>query len=634
MLSVWPPQEGLPGPEDGIPDRGGLRVNPVRRKRVASSSIPIGSTPNCKATKRWLDENNGWGHDGESNNTASNDSWNRPKVQNGPKNGSVPHIPRKVPPSVKTPCVIPPPVKTPGSSSKGNSKGKKGSPPAIKGSFGTKSQSKAAWSPAEDDPYMPVKGEEFDKPDGPVVVPPLNSTGNQGNVDENGCRVPSVYGGKNHELSWIHYPFKDLACEMAINKSTFFVGRVFTTSVEGLEMCFEDLEPLDSEPGVVDSLGQNDLAKRYAKASKQENLMSWLGWSQAPDTGRYLLVYEGLGSFLSASQLIRPECDEYGFAPNSELDWRSRLCIARDVASAMLHLHQHKPPLVHGDLQTGRILFNPNTFLSKITGAGVTPLLRNPKTYVRDISNPDYAMEGFDLPLDCEMAAQGPTSYYDPKYAGKTHPQQDNYAFGVILLELLTGRAPEEKGEGNAQVTYPFISLRDTHCMPKLGPMSDLHASWPAPLVGRIGDVALRCLLPQDNDRPSFLDLRGRMRRFLGNHRPDDPLPVCTDFSQFSPGGTCKPATDSGQDKFGQWWSPCSDPQYRLENCKPDGKPCTRKGCQGIWKNGEPCLFCHDHPPEVLQMFEARRGFARKLRKCEDWQRGSRKAMEAKRNSA
>lgn len=64
-------------------------------------------------------------------------------------------------------------------------------------------------------------------------------------------------------------------------------------------------------------------------------------------------------------------------------------------------------------------------------------------------------------------------------------------------------------------------------------------------------------------------------------------------------------------------WSPCTDPRFEQPSCgEGNGKPCTRKGCSGIFeKTGEPCQFCHAHSAEVIARFEAFRGFARRAAK-------------------
>jgi hypothetical protein len=64
-------------------------------------------------------------------------------------------------------------------------------------------------------------------------------------------------------------------------------------------------------------------------------------------------------------------------------------------------------------------------------------------------------------------------------------------------------------------------------------------------------------------------------------------------------------------------WSPCTDPRFEQPSCgEGNGKPCTRKGCSGIFeKTGEPCQFCHVHSAEVIARFEAFRGFARRAAK-------------------
>ena len=76
--------------------------------------------------------------------------------------------------------------------------------------------------------------------------------------------------------------------------------------------------------------------------------------------------------------------------------------------------------------------------------------------------------------------------------------------------------------------------------------------------------------------------------------------------------------------KMNMDWSPCTDPKYEQPDCgERNLKPCTRKGCTGIFeKTGEACLFCHAHPADVIARFEAFRGFARRCRSTRDARRG------------
>lgn len=75
--------------------------------------------------------------------------------------------------------------------------------------------------------------------------------------------------------------------------------------------------------------------------------------------------------------------------------------------------------------------------------------------------------------------------------------------------------------------------------------------------------------------------------------------------------------TDQQLARMNMDWSPCADALFEQPGCDAgNGKPCTRKGCTGIFeRTGEPCTFCHHHGPDVIARFEAFRGFARRAAK-------------------
>lgn len=104
------------------------------------------------------------------------------------------------------------------------------------------------------------------------------------------------------------------------------------------------------------------------------------------------------------------------------LHWTSCLKIAEDLAAGLLHIHQN-PGLTHGNLKSTNVLLG-SDFESCITDYGLTPF-RNP-----DSSEESGASSLFYRAPECR----------DPR---KPLTQQaDVYSYGVLLLELLTGKTP------------------------------------------------------------------------------------------------------------------------------------------------------------------------------------------------
>lgn len=106
------------------------------------------------------------------------------------------------------------------------------------------------------------------------------------------------------------------------------------------------------------------------------------------------------------------------------LHWTSCMKIAEDVAAGLVHLHQSS--IVHGNLKPSNVLLGPD-FESCLTDYGLVPTL---------------------LPSNAELHSSSSLLYRAPEVRGPhAHatsftPATDVYSFGVLLLELLTGRTP------------------------------------------------------------------------------------------------------------------------------------------------------------------------------------------------
>ncbi|KAK9139892.1 hypothetical protein Scep_009573 [Stephania cephalantha] len=116
------------------------------------------------------------------------------------------------------------------------------------------------------------------------------------------------------------------------------------------------------------------------------------------------------------------------------MDWPQRLKVALGVARGLAYLHSGSAvgiPIVHRDFKSTNILLGEN-FEAKISDFGLAKMMpENQEMYVT-------------------TKVLGTFGYFDPEYTstGKLTIQSDVYAFGVVLLELLTGRRAVDLSQG------------------------------------------------------------------------------------------------------------------------------------------------------------------------------------------
>ncbi|XP_024015002.1 putative proline-rich receptor-like protein kinase PERK6 isoform X2 [Eutrema salsugineum] len=144
-------------------------------------------------------------------------------------------------------------------------------------------------------------------------------------------------------------------------------------------------------------------------------LVSLVGYCIAG--GQRMLVYE----FLPNDTL---EFHLHGKSGNV-LDWPTRLRIALGSAKGLAYLHEDcHPKIIHRDIKASNILLD-ESFEAKVADFGLAKLSQDNVTHV-------------------STRIMGTFGYLAPEYAssGKLTDRSDVFSFGVMLLELITGRRP------------------------------------------------------------------------------------------------------------------------------------------------------------------------------------------------
>ncbi|KAH9565634.1 hypothetical protein CY35_04G087300 [Sphagnum magellanicum] len=134
------------------------------------------------------------------------------------------------------------------------------------------------------------------------------------------------------------------------------------------------------------------------------------------DKGLQILVYE----FMSNGNLHDHLLDSEKGKP---LSWFTRLEIAVGVAQALDYLHSYAdPPVIHRDIKPTNILLDDH-FIAKVSDFGISK------------ETPEFNTHVSTRPA-------GTAGYLDPEYFLRQQltTASDVYAYGVVLLELITGQ--------------------------------------------------------------------------------------------------------------------------------------------------------------------------------------------------
>ncbi|CAM8893536.1 unnamed protein product [Rhodiola kirilowii] len=166
---------------------------------------------------------------------------------------------------------------------------------------------------------------------------------------------------------------------------------------------------------------------------KNEHVLELVGY--CIDDNLRILAYEYAPNGSLHDVLHGPKGVE-GAEPGSVLSWSQRVKIAVGVAKGLEYLHKAEPSIVHRDVTSSNVLLFDN-HVAKIADF--------------DLSNqsPDKAVR---LRSTRFLLASG---YHGPEYATAEEITEkgDVYSFGVILLELLTGRVPVDYTRRRSQQT-------------------------------------------------------------------------------------------------------------------------------------------------------------------------------------
>ncbi|XP_022997925.1 U-box domain-containing protein 33-like [Cucurbita maxima] len=190
------------------------------------------------------------------------------------------------------------------------------------------------------------------------------------------------------------------------------------------------------------------------------------------------------------------------------LTWRIRTRIVAEISSALCFLHSSKPEnLVHGDLKPENILLD-SQLSCKIGHFGIRRLVSEEFRYFQS------------LPMS--TVPKGAFSYTDPEFQRTKvlTPLSDVYSFGLIILQLLTGKP----AVGLASEVRNALSSGQLELV-----LDSSAGEWPETVATRLVDFALQCCELKSRDRPKITPVivRELEQLYVSEERPVPPYFLC-----------------------------------------------------------------------------------------------------------
>ncbi|KAI5585738.1 hypothetical protein BDE02_06G165200 [Populus trichocarpa] len=223
-----------------------------------------------------------------------------------------------------------------------------------------------------------------------------------------------------------------------------------------------------------------------ASRLRHPNIVTLIGY--CVEHGQHLLVYDYIRD-LSLHDVLHSD----GYKP---LSWNIRLNIALGVARALEFLHStFSPPISHGNVKAANVLLD-KELMPRLCDTGLAIL--------RPLTSNSVKIKASEIAI-------GDTGYIAPEHGEPVtdNTKSDIYAFGVLLLELLTGRRPFDGSRPRAEQSLVKWASSRLHDNESLIQMVDpgIKRTLPSKTLSRFADVVLLCIQPDKFFRPPMSEI-------------------------------------------------------------------------------------------------------------------------------
>ncbi|KAK4845955.1 hypothetical protein QYF36_011137 [Acer negundo] len=254
-------------------------------------------------------------------------------------------------------------------------------------------------------------------------------------------------------------------------------GKVYRATLPSGQLIAIKRAQQGSMQGAVEFKTEIELLSRV----HHKNLVTLLGFCF--ERGEQMLIYEYI-----PNGCLR---DSLSGKSGIRLEWVRRLKIALGAARGLSYLHElADPPIIHRDVKSTNILLD-ERLNAKVADFGLSKPM--------GVSDKDHI----------SSQVKGTMGYLDPEYfmTNQLTEKSDIYSFGVLMLEILTGRRPIERGKYIVrEIMMAMDKKKDLYNLQEfLDPTIGLGTT----LKGfeKFVDLSLRCVEESGADRPSMREV-------------------------------------------------------------------------------------------------------------------------------
>nr|XP_027124698.1 LRR receptor-like serine/threonine-protein kinase FEI 2 isoform X2 [Coffea arabica] len=230
---------------------------------------------------------------------------------------------------------------------------------------------------------------------------------------------------------------------------------------------------------------------------KHINLVNLRGYCRLPAAKLLIYDYLAMGS-------LDDFLHEHGQL-NRSLNWSTRLKIALGSARGIAYLHHDcSPKIIHRDIKSSNILLDENLD-PHVSDFGLAKLLVDEDAHVTTV-------------------VAGTFGYLAPEYlqSGRATEKSDIYSFGVLLLELVTGKRPTDPTfvKRGLNVVGWMNTLVKENRMEDIVDRRCTNAD--AETVEAVLEIAARCTDANPDDRPSMQQVLQYLEQEVMSPCPSD----------------------------------------------------------------------------------------------------------------
>ncbi|CAL4896634.1 unnamed protein product [Urochloa decumbens] len=243
------------------------------------------------------------------------------------------------------------------------------------------------------------------------------------------------------------------------------------------------LREFESEASILCNIRHRNIVKLLCCLSSAESKLLVYDYMDNGSLDRWLhgsVLRSGSGHSMARSRSVQ----------HVPLDWPTRLIVAVGAAQGLCYMHHEcSPPIVHRDVKASNILLD-SEFRAKVADFGVARML------VR--AGEPNTMSG----------VAGSFGYMAPEcaYTRKVDEKVDVYGFGVVLLEITTGRKANDGGEHISLAQWAEQHYRSGGSIPDATDISIRYAGY-TDEIETVFKLGVKCTGNSPSSRPTMKDV-------------------------------------------------------------------------------------------------------------------------------